>query len=298
LITVDSRNRSSSFPKASVLLGAALLLASFQAAADLDVKVRLLLDGKDVTSEHGDDLVRFIPHSRGPDSQALPELGCSVDRACPVPPGAYSVDLESEGVIVEARPKLLVGAEDEGLAVVTLSLSPAANVTVSGLPKGGMLQALDERLGVLHSRLVYGPTARLRIPARSVILCAHDPKGRPLGCWPVVAKPGETIALAGLPKLVKGRGQLFVDLVYPARDVAHDVSVALRRADLLAPPDAVVKSHPDRHFAVWYDVPAGPASLEVVSPNWAVGGPVAVTVPDQAISTKRAIPLVRRGAPK
>ena len=289
--------RLPSLTAASAVLGAALLLTSSPAAADIDVKVRLILDGKDVTPAHANDLVRFISRSTASEGKGLTEVGCAVSQTCPLPPGAYSVDLDAQSVVVETRPKLFAGGHDEGLAVVTLSLTAAASVTVTGLPKGGMLQALDERLAVLHSRLVYGPTARVRVPARPVILCAYHADRRPLGCWPVSAKPGETVALAGLPRLREGRGQLLVDFVYPTRNAAHDLAVSLRCGGALVPPDAVVSSHPDRLLAVWYDVPAGPAALEAASPGWVVNAPLAVTVPDRTLSARRSIPLVRRATP-
>lgn len=279
---------------ASIMLALPLVLSTARAEAGLDVRVRLQLDGKDVTVAHGNDVVQLLPVTEGPDGWKPGEVTCLVKDGCDVPPGTYNVDLESRDFIVETHPELVVEPGGPNPVEVSLNVALAAFVTVPGLPVGGALQALDERTARLRHQSVSGPMTALRIPARSQILFAYDLEARPLGCWPIRPKPSETLALRGLPRLPKGRGQLFVDLVYPSRDAPHDLSIALKVGDSVFRPDAAVSVHPDRHFAVWYDVPSGPGTLEVTSKFWTLAGPDAVEVLDRALSVRKAIPLARR----
>jgi hypothetical protein len=291
---VDSSTLFRALRGAALILGALQSLCSARLDANLDVQVRLHLDGKDVTPAHSNALVRFLPHSKGPDGKVLEEVRCLVKEICSVPAGAWGVDLDAESVIVETRPRLFVEKDERDSTFISLSLAPAAYVSVSGVPEGGMLQALDRKLATLHSRKVVGSLARLRIPARPVILCAYDPNTRPLACWPVNAAPGKTVSLPGFPRLAKGRGQLSVDFEYASRDAPHDLAVALRVGETVLRPDEVVSAHPDRHFAVWYDVPSGTGTLEVTSRYWSLGVAGLVEVPDRDLLVRRAIPLLRR----
>ncbi len=278
---------------ASILVGMLLGLSSLGAGASLGVVVRLLQEGRDVTSTRGNDVVRFFPVGEGPDGR-LGEVTCLVKGGCEVPPGTYSVDLDGKDLVVETRPEIVVVQGGPKPVEALLNVAPAAHVTVPGLPVGGSLQALDQQTATLRSQSVSSPIAGLRIPARPQILCAFDPEARPLGCWPIHPRPSETVALPGLPRLPKGRGQLFVDFKYPSRDAQHDLSIALKVCESVHRADAVVGADPDRHFAVWYDVPSGPATLEVTSKLWMLAGPDSVEVLDRVLSQRKAIPLARR----
>lgn len=154
-----------------------LVLPTARAEAGLDVRVQLQLEGKDVTVAHGNDVVQFLPITEGPDGRKPDEVTCLVKDGCEVPLGTYTIDLDAKDFIVETRPELMVEPGGPKPIDVSLSVTPAAHVTVPSLPVGGVLQALDERTAELRSQPVSGPIAELRIPASSA------PTTRKRGRW-------------------------------------------------------------------------------------------------------------------
>lgn len=276
-------------------IGVAPLLFVLSLSADQPVSVKLVEAGRDVTHEHSGDRVRFISHRKEPDGKTRAETECLVSQVCMVKPGAYSITVDSEDFVVEVRPQLVVEPADTLPFLVAVPLVPAAHIAVRGVPAGGMLQALDIRTASLYSSRGNGATTRLRVPAGRVVLCAYDASKRPLGCWPVAATAGESVPLESPPRLGRKRGQLLAGFKYPNREPAHDLSVSLRVGEKVVPPDAVVTVHPDRHFAVWYDAPAGTGRLELMSKLWtATAGDLSVDVPERGTNVVWAIPVVRR----
>jgi hypothetical protein len=275
------------------VLGAPVFLSS-PIVADQPVQAQVFLAGKDVTRSHAADRVRFIPHGQSGYGKASDEIVCRVDQVCVIPPGAYAIDLEAKDVIVQSRPRLIVEAKDTDPLFARLYVVPAGYVEVPAIPKGGKLQALDQAVASLHSKPSTGEVTKLRVPASPVILCAYDADTRPLRCWPVNAKPGETVGLRGLSGPSRGRGQLLVGLKYPQAAPPHDASIALRTRGTLVPPDGIVTTHPDRYFAVWYDAPSGPATIELSSKFWVLGASEGISIPERATAIEWAIPVIRR----
>lgn len=272
-----------------------MLLLSVPAHGDATTQVRLFLDGRDVTTEHPAAAVRFMPRPKKGSSEIPPEVVCGAGQVCTVPPGLYYLEVEDPGLIVEIRPRLLVEEGDDGAIPISIHVTRAATLTIPGghVPVGGSLEALDERYGVIHARKVDGQVARVRIPGRRVILCAYDEKKNPLGCQSATARAGETRSLPGLPRPGRGRGQLLVGLTYPDESAPADVRVVLKNGEQRVAPDAIVTGRLLRLYAVWYDAPAGPASLELSSRHW-LAREASVEVPERGTKVAVGIPLSRK----
>lgn len=279
----------------STLAFAGVLLAPLPALCGATAEVHLVLDGKEVTKAFPWAVVRFIPRPKIGKTEVPPDVVCSPRQVCDIPPGLYLLEVEDKALIVESRSKLVVNEGDAGAITIHLNVARAGVIEIPGgrIPLGGSLEALDERYGTMHARRVDGPVARVRVPGRRVILCAYDQDKAPLGCQSATARAGETKTLTGLPRLGRGRGQLLVGLDYQDESALADARVALRGAETVLPPDAVVTGRPGHLYAVWYDVPAGPAKLEVFSRFWyAKDG--RVTVPERGAGVVTGIGLSRK----
>jgi hypothetical protein len=108
-----------------------------------------------------------------------------------------------------------------------------------------------------------------------------------------MAKPGETMSLPGFPQPAKGRGQLFVGLIYPTREAPWDAAVALRIGEKKIAPD-VVTARFTHFYAIWFDAPAGQGMLELTSKFWTTDSPTAVDVPERRTAVRMKIPIVRK----
>lgn len=279
----------------SILVLAGILLPAVPASGEVTTLVTLVLDGRDVTKQHPEALVRFLPRPRKGSDEVPPEIVCAAGRVCSIPPGLYYLEVEDPALIVESRPRMLVEEGDAGSIPVSVTVSRAATLVVPGghVPVGGSLEALDEKLGVIHARKVDGPVARVRIPGRRVVLCAYDEKKRPLGCQSATAVAGETKSVPGFPRLGRGRGQLLLGLTYPDESAPADVRVVLRSGEERIPPDALVTGRSLRLYAIWYDAPAGAASLELASRHWFVRE-AGIEVPERGTRVAVGLALARK----
>jgi len=272
-----------------------MLLLPAPAHGDTTAQVKLVLEGRDVTKDHPAAVVRFMPRPRKGSDMIPPEVVCSAGHVCSIPPGLYYLEVEDPALIVESRPRLLVEEGQDGSIPISIQVAGAATLTIPGghVPVGGSLEALDERLGVIHARKTDGSVARVRIPGRRVILCAYDERQRPLGCQSATARAGETKTLSGLPRPGRGRGQLLVGLTYPDESAPADVRVVLRSGEQRLAPDAIVTGRSLRLYAVWYDAPAGRASLDLSSRHW-FAKEASVEVPERGTKVTVGIALARK----
>lgn len=279
----------------STLVFTGVLLAPLPALGGATAEVHLVLDGKDVTKGFPWAAVRLIPRPKKGRAEVPPDVVCSPGQVCPIPPGLYVLEVEDQALIVESRTQLVVNEGDSGAIPIYLNVARAGVLKIPGgrVPLGGSLEALDERYGTMHARKVDGAVARVRVPGRRVILCAYDQNKVPLGCQSAMASAGETKTLAGLPRLGRARGQLLVGLRYLDESAPADVRVALRSGEKILQPDAVVTGRPGHHYAVWYDLPAGPATLEVSSRFW-FAKDARVTVPERGTEVVTGIALSRK----
>ncbi len=274
-----------------------LTMTSANVNADVAVQVTLSLNEKDVTYSNRDATVLF--YGRGaPDAGQRSLTRCAVGAVCDIPPGEYWLDIESLNLVVETRPFFSVPADGPpGPRSMPLHLrvTPAARIEIPGgkLPVGAYLSAVDQKTGVLHSRKVDGPVARVRVPARPVILCGFEADGRPIGCERVDAREGQTVALKEFRRLANGRGQLFVGLLYPGKDAPWDAELVLQVAGSSIRPDGS-SLRGTHYYAIWYDVPAGAATLSVKSKFWTLGQQVQVNVPERETAAKMKVPLLRK----
>lgn len=276
-------------------LAGVLLLSAGPARAEATAEVRLLLDGRDVTKQHQEAVIRLMPRPRIGSHEIPPEVQCSAGQVCNVPPGLYYLEVEDPELIVEIRPKLVVQDGDDGAIPISVPVTRAAVLTVPDgqIPLGGSLEAIDVRYGVLHARRVDGKVARVRVPGRRVILCGYDEGKRPIGCRGVAVRAGETVSLETFPRPGRGRGQLLVGLSYPDESAPADAQVSLRVADRSLPPDDVVTGRSQRLYAVWYDVPAGKAGLELSSKFWFLREP-AIEIPERGTKVAVGIAILRK----
>ena len=276
-------------------LAGVLLLLSGPARAGATAEVRLLLDGRDVTKQHPDAVIRLMPRPRIGSQEIPPEVHGSAGQVCNVPPGLYYLEVEDPELIIEIRPKLVVQEGDGGAIPMSVPVTRAAILSVTGgqIPLGGSLEAIDGRFGVVHARKVDGRVARVRVPGRRVILCGYDEGKRPIGCRGVAARSGETMSLEAFPRPGRGRGQLLVGLSYPDESAPADARISLRMADRSLPPDDVVTGRSQRLYAVWYDVPAGKAGLELSSKFWFLRDS-SIEIPERGAKVEVGIPILRK----
>jgi hypothetical protein len=273
-----------------------LLCTAERARADVVIQVKLSEQGQDVTKANADARVLFYEDPEaGQKTGSREVVRCGGGSLCVVPPGTYWVDIDSMTLAVETRPLLTVGKEEPQSTLLTLYVTRAATIEIpdARLPVGAYLTAVDEKTGVLHSRKVDGSVAHVRIPGRPVILCGFESDGRPIGCQRVMAKPGETVRLPGFPQPAKGRGQLLVGFVYPAREPPWDVAVALRIGEKKIAPD-VVTARFTHFYAIWFDAPAGQGTLELTSKFWTTDSSASIEVPERRTAARMKIPLVRK----
>ena len=272
-----------------------MLLPAVPARGDATTQVKLVLDGKDVTRQHSAAVVRLMPRPRKGSDETPPEVVCSPGRVCSVPPGLYYLEVEDPELVVESRPRLLVEEGQEGAVPISIPVTRAATLLVPGaqVPIGGSLEALDETLGVIHARKVDGAIARVRVPGRRMILCGYDQKKKPLGCQSALGVAGETKSLPGFPRLDRGRGQLLLGLTYPDDSAPADVRVVLKSGEVRSAPDAIVTGRPLRLYAIWYEAPAGPASIELASRHW-FARDKSVEIPDRGTKVAVGVELARK----
>jgi len=290
------RNRS------SIWLGVGLLCSSPLSAAPpghaATIQVRLDEEGKDVTKANTDAVALFYNGARGVQEGSQTDVvRCAVGTPCDLPPGEYVPEVESETIVLDTRPLVFVPKDATLTLLLTLHVTPAAFIEIPGakLPAGAYLTAIDEKTGSLHSRKIDGPVARVRIPGRQVILCGFEAGAKPIGCQRVQGRAGETSRLSGFLQPAKGRGQLLVGLMYPAREPAWDAAIALRIGEKTLPPD-VVTARFTHFYAVWFDAPAGQGTLEVTSKFWTTDSAATIEVPERRTAVQMKIPLIRKPA--
>ena len=260
------------------------------------LQVRLDEEGRDVTKANADAVALFYKDAEAaPGESQADVVRCAVGTPCELPPGEYVPEIESETIVLDTRPLVSVPKGATLTPPLTIHVTPAALVEIPGarLPVGAYLTAIDEKTGVLHSRKVDGPVARVRIPGRRVVLCGFESGANPIGCQRVLGKAGETSRLSGFPQPARGRGQLLVGLVYPARQPAWDAAIALRIGERTVPPD-VVTARFTHVYAVWFDAPAGQGALVVTSKFWTTDSAAAIEVPERRTAVRMRIPLARK----
>jgi hypothetical protein len=272
-----------------------LALGAARARAQGFIEWRLSENGVDVTKEHLDVTVRLLKQPPPPNEADRVYVQCSPGQLCSVPEGAYLADISSQDFVVEKRPDVTVNKEENPRrSVVSLPITLAATIRIPDgqLPLGGRLTAVDEKTGVLHSRIVDGPVAHVMVPGRPVILCGFEPSSsNAIGCRRVLAKPGETITLDGFPTPARGRGQLLLGLIYPDQQAPWDVTVTLRLESRDITPDVVIQRF-SHVYAMWFDAPAGAGTLRVASKFWTTAGEVKTVVPERRTALQMKIPLI------
>ena len=276
-----------------------LLLCAAKGRADQIVEVKLSQDGRDVSRANTDAVALFYEDPGGTEKGGSHEaLRCGIGTLCALPPGTYWVDLASTTLVAETRPSVTVEQAEPRSPpsfALTLRVTRAGTIEIPGarLPAGSTLTAVDEKTGELYSRRVDGPVAHVRVPGRSIILCAFAADSKPIGCLRVAAKAGESVTLAGLPLPARGRGQLFVGLVYPNVEAPWDAAILLRVGEKKLAPDVVTARY--AHFyAIWFDVPAGQGTLELESKYWTTDSRTTFEVPERGTAVRMKIPIVRR----
>jgi hypothetical protein len=124
-----------------------------------------------------------------------------------------------------------------------------------------------------------------------------DPGGRPLGYVRIAPMPGAEEPLPEFPSMPRGRGQLFVGVIYSnpekSREGARDAKLTWVMGTTAVRPDVVIQAA-SRVDSFWLDAPAGRGRIEVDSKSWSSVRPIEAEVPERAAIGIPSVPLVPR----
>ncbi len=203
--------------------------------------------------------------------------------------------MEDPHLLVDARVSITI-EENEALPVA-LPLRVVPSMTVEfepgTLPVGSFLSAVDERSGMVFTRDVADQPARIRVPARAVILCSFLGEDRALGCLRVTGKPQEVLRLPGLSSPLRGHGQAFLGFAFGSEGGPEDVAVFLERGGVKHPPDAFTGLG-SRLWALWLSQASGRSVLRIESRAWQLSGAVDIDVPERGTLVRMRIPLTKK----
>lgn len=290
--------RRSHAPSRRSLRASGVLLSAWAAAAAHAGNVQPLLRFGDVdVSTSAAARVVFSPM----DAAGGADVVCASAEPCTIPPGRYSIWLDSPDYVALDRPTFVSDTDASSLPIpFALRVFPAARVELGSgrFPEGSVLTVLDPESGLSFKAAVRSRESSVQVPARKVVAAVFRGAAEVAELWrPVTLTSGQHLELPENPPLAKGRGQAVVSLRFPAsgtRGGNGQVVVRLRAGGGARLPDVAVTADAWRWTGIWYDVPAGAAAVELESKAWALAESPAFSVPDRAVGFARELKVVPR----
>lgn len=260
------------------------------------VRTLLQQDGRDVSASVEGRIV-FTPL---PGTEGAP-IECAPAAPCDIPEGRYTIGIRSTTHVSLERPEYGSDSPPGGFPEpFSLDVAPAASLRLGPgrFTAGDMLTVLDVESGLPFKRAIAANGVTLRVPARKVVAAVFRGAADIVELWrPLAPRAGEQIDLPDGPRLVKGRGQLAVSLLFPpsgADGANRTVSVLWKTESRAYPPDLVVTGDWWRWTGFWFDVPHDEGTVEIESRDWVLEAPEKVTVPDRGIAFPRDRKVIRR----
>lgn len=272
-----------------------LLFGTALDAPSGSVQPFLSQDGRDVsTSIEAQVVLTPLTGTEGAPIDCLPV------EPCPIPPGRYAIGVRSPTHVALDRPTFVSDTEAAGVpSRFVIRVHPAALLALAPgrCSQGKVLTAIDVESGLTFKTAAGPDGAIVQVPARRIVVALFRDGKIPEVWRPVSPKPGERLELPERPPLAKGRGQLVVSLLFPAKGTRggnKTVQVRWERADGGSPPDIVVTGDPWRWTGFWFDLPAGEGSIVVESKSWALTEKALLPIPDRGVGFARELKVIPR----
>jgi len=289
--------RDRALPRRSLRASGALLFAWAAAAAHAGNVQPLLRFGDADVSTSAAARVVFSPM----DAAGGADVVCAPADACTIPPGRYSIRLDSPDFVALDRPTFVSDTDAAGVPTpFALRVFPAARVELGPgrFPEGSVLTVLDPESGLSFKATVRSRETSVQVPARKVVAAVFRGAAEVAELRrPVTLTAGQHLELPENPPLTRGRGQAVVSLRFPAsgtRGGNGQAVVRLQAGGGVRSPDVAVTADPWRWTGIWYDLPSGSAAVEVESKAWALAEAPAFSVPDRAVGFARELKVVPR----
>ena len=272
-----------------------LLLRTAPDALAGSVRVFLAQEGRDVSATVGARVI-FSPL---PGTEGAP-IECAPADACSIPPGHFTIGVDSPTHVLLDRPKYISDTAPGGPEKpLVLSVVVAAFVELGAgrHPQGKVLTVLDVDSGLNFKQPIGAGRTSVQVPARRAVAAVFRDAVL-VELWrPLSPEPGQHLELPANPPMARGRGQLVVSLLFPTRqtpDGSRGLDVRWRSEGRTQPPDLAVRSDPWRWTGFWFDLPAGEGAVEMDSKTWTLAQVAKVLVPDRGVGFANELKLIPR----